>query len=569
MGDKGYNLRSRLLAIALIVLLLSFTISTEAASVKIKYPKKYTSNHSIQEKITATPNAKGETKVRSTFEVLPPIEIISLNDNPELIKTGELLNLVGKTLTFTPINQHSYSWKKSDLIWEDYQNGVQYVVPASSNTFSQQIDLSLSFPFFNYSQQKITLDSKMNLNFENKNDFSESKPCYPQDNYFVGCSPKIMALNTFIPLGGKAYVQSKPDHVTITYISNSDSDKPYINVRIQYQLWNDGIIKISYREVDNPLLSDFVIGIHSGKGEIPQEEDFNNKDNNAGGSATNYNSGMVGLYKGIELDNNKIKQIILNKHPEQYFDFVIISTDFTQKVNGAGGQGASLGAVTSVQYNDVKGTGLWITDCTPSGCNNKQNIKALLNLNNFKGYPINYLDKNNDLHFTLLHEFMHRWGVFIEATSPSNIAVDSPFTNLKAHWKIPLKSALDSNCWSSITEYAIPESSPCFGYSQFDLYLMGLMSATEVQPSAGLTIEYIIQKQGTRAPSIDKSQKTFNILPVFITYKSKSTFEQEDWKIKAKYQHYMNAFSENFHLVTLGRGSLIFNQIGSPTSIIN
>jgi len=483
------------------------------------------------------------------------IDIISLKDYPQLIKSGELFNLAGSSLIFTRIDNNSYSWKKVPLEWkEDYGTDKISLPFGSPLGTTSWINLPFSFPF--YSEEKDGFYISTDLSLILKDETTSDQICLPMENKFAGCKAKIVPLGRFMSDATTAHLKYGLDNVLITFTT----DKPALDgIEIQVEVKSQGDIKISYKRVDHPALGTFAIGLIAGADKPYTSPDFNN---NMGGSIeVNMPTSMIKAYSAPILDDEIFQNLIYTNYSDKYFDEVFATTDFTHIVGAIGTFGGSLSALSHVFYNDVEGTGFWLSNC--ENCEVDKHVKAIVYTNNLMKYDLNYSDTNNKLNHLLLHEFLHKWAAFIHATSPQQVCVDTNETTAACHWLINLPAADDNDCSSALLQNS--QIATCYGYSWLDLYLMGLADANEVMD---YDVSAIIIEQGERIPSFQTSQKEFNILPVIITQKSKAEFLANEQEFINLYKNYLIEFIKNYHKVTLQRGTILTNDQGSPPHVL-
>lgn len=169
------------------------------------------------------------------------------------------------------------------------------------------------------------------------------------------------------------------------------------------------------------------------------------------------------------------------------------------------------GAFYATFFNDIRGTGLDIVDLRhllgkdPT----RSSLRGLIAMNLWWNCSVggNYLDpaKCSDhppfsksyvtIHGILLHEVGHRWGAGLRFKDPVTGAVSAEMLGRAgSHWSFWLNSEdspLEGNHWvdegGGSFRVFFPESTR---YSDFDLYAMGLLEASEVGPT------FLIRPQG-------------------------------------------------------------------------
>lgn len=191
----------------------------------------------------------------------------------------------------------------------------------------------------------------------------------------------------------------------------------------------------------------------------------------------------------------------------------------------------------------------------------------------------------------LAQEFGHRWGVFAHCRGPGGAPGPYLLSRDEAHWSFffhSCGSSLDGNVIQDRGDGTFETLAPGFGYSMFDLYLMGLAPAEEAPPSfivraprdffpatdglgrpwsadhhaiAGVsfrgekrvvTVEDLVAAEGPRRPAFGAAQDVFRVAFALVVPggrdPSPGSVEKVD-RIRV-------AFEEHFRAATLGRGEV-------------
>ncbi len=455
------------------------------------------------------------------------------------------------------MNNNSYSWSLSTLEWIDDFEGAVF-----SQSGITQKNVNFKFPFnftfFGEVYNNASVSSYRLISFEERKNITSNEKCnliFGELN-IKGCSPLISAIGSHLLGPSKMYIKNNSQAVVITIIGENNPNMPFIESQVQFVLLKEGTIKISYKKVRISLLDRAIVGLHAGKG--LEDEITNFSQFIDGESAKQFPIGILQIFSIPSFQESQLKKIIYNKYPQRYFDYILLITDFSVAVDvDSNNIVSSTGAYSDVSFNDVSGTGLAIMNCT-----NCSKIKALINLNN--GLDIDLSNKEGEMK-SILHEVAHRYAVFFNSHSPSTLCVDGNYTNLRCHLTIPLKAAWNTSCMSIM--YDSSQKYPCYGYSYAELYLMGIVSKSEVLPLEDKkVVDYIISQKGPRTPTSQNSQKTFNVLPVIVTYRSAGQFRKEGTLFKKIFREELNNLGSRFNRDTLGKGKIVFNDWGSSSS---
>ena len=277
-----------------------------------------------------------------------------------------------------------------------------------------------------------------------------------------------------------------------------------------------------------------------------------------------------------------VRDIYAKFNNQDPFDFIFLMVNETNVPSGW-----PYGELIKVS-NDISGIG--ISNYSPSEYGSVAKLKAVISLANIAALTQG----------PSLHELMHNWGNFIIPTKD----LSAPNTSFDAipHWGFTgadVNPRLGGFKESSIVgpnsgagQYSITKGSMANdgGYSQLELYLMGMIPLTSVQPFSVFTnlsngvfnpttiqfngIRTIYQQSdimaaaaaagggGTRVPSSAASQKAFRLLVVVLTPTPLSSAQWASFdaaaenfgRYPAHNDHYPQVY--NFYEATGGRGTM-------------
>lgn len=266
----------------------------------------------------------------------------------------------------------------------------------------------------------------------------------------------------------------------------------------------------------------------------------------------NYNSGIGGYH-----DDKKRKSLVMDIYAkfnnQDLFDFIFLIMNETNVPNGW-----PYGELIKVS-NDISGIGL--RKNIPSGYGSVARLKAVMSLAKISGLTYG----------PSLHELMHNWGNFIIKTEDIN--AEGTTVNGRPHWGFMgadvnprlggfKESSIEGSSSPGVYQVGLGGAGNDGGYSQLELYLMGMIPLTSVQPFSVFSnvsnpmhipsnqpytatqingTRTIYQQSdvitaaatagggdGTRIPSSATSQKAFRLLVVVLTPTSLSSAQ---WKI--------------------------------------
>lgn len=151
---------------------------------------------------------------------------------------------------------------------------------------------------------------------------------------------------------------------------------------------------------------------------------------------------------------------------------------------------------------------------------------------------------------TLNHELMHRFGSYVRFKNQDRTLNTSLLGRDNAHWSYLLDSKgslMYGNGWKDNGNSTFTSTSVMSGYSQLDLYLMGMIPKEQVPPmllidnpaidytklphlgdtitgtARTVTIDDIIAAEGERIPNSTTSQKKFNVGFVLLSKPGENT----------------------------------------------
>lgn len=499
----------------------------------------------------------------------PAIEVVSVKDHSYLATKAKLIP-ENVTIEYNPLNEHSYSWQKKALKWSDdlgekiwKLKGVDAdgfpigsLEPQGKEGLTVLKALSFFFKFYDkyYGMIEISSTGFVRLGSLGATP-SSNKPCGPGKLYdetvprqnLEGCSTRIFGLHLvqFVVGFEEMYYKSGDGFVQITWIAKSSDTYPFKEMQMQMYLHQSGKIEVSYKKLDE-VMAPMHIGLFEGFEMDDELCDFYS--DQSGGVIKTTNTNLLYRVDNFGIKPEELVQEIVNRHPNNYYDYVITISDFTISA------GVQQNSHMRIMYYDTLGTGLQLTDCKVMDCDLRKHSRALVFLNNIAGRESEANFEENDFYRDLSHEMGHY------------DLVHHAFGDEGHHWKssnVP-HSAYDSSKKSVMYS----TDSYHHGFSWTDLYFMGLASQNEANKDKfldecfGYMLSDCFGVGGPRVPSYEESSKIFNILIVFLTHKSETEFNNDD-EDKAKiewYQTMMESYIGYWDMITLGRSQLLYDQ---------
>lgn len=272
-----------------------------------------------------------------------------------------------------------------------------------------------------------------------------------------------------------------------------------------------------------------------------------------------------------------VAQSFYASNPDAY-DFILVLTQFE-----AIGEDGVLGLYWSVR-NDVEGIGLPTFDVSAEFGSSV--LQGLID----GGQLEQYLSEDGALDadrvaVVLNHELGHRWLVHCRYMDASGNASENLLGREGAHWSALLDSDgsfMYGSDWADNGDGTYTATEIESRYSQLDLYLMGLISPSEVQPFTllhsdalsadelpmlGRTIEavpetidvdQVMAAEGPRRPTADEAPRNFRVAVVYLVSPDTDVTSEELAAIQGVMANWRAAFFHHtggWALVDVGRGA--------------
>jgi uncharacterized protein (TIGR03437 family) len=514
-----------------------------------------------------------ESKLEANITDINDISVIE--DDGSIIVQRNLFDLVARTVTFMPsgsgyaVSNAAGSFdtnlgRKLDLTQAPAVNpkipGIPGVEPGDDAYIEET--LGLNFNFYGTTYTKAGISSNGNVTFRatgvGDQFYSDST---------VDAGESIATLQAALPriapywhdLDARAtsttgttgvYIRTGSDPVVITW--NNIRDFPN-NVttdtgvhRFQMKLFQDGRIQFVYDAAQ--LTSEALVGISPGNSATSSTSvDFANP------TIATINTPIAEYFSlTASVDDLAPIQAFYNAHPNQdVYDFVYLIFDFDVDLGSAF-------AYYQPFRNDVQGIGEAIFDTVSDGRLGARRIFGELNLANLIGdyptYPTDRFFGANSALSIFGQEQGHRWLSFVRYPGTNTRAILGRdfghwnfFLNIESSLSHPAarrSSSMEGNVWRENSNGTFTSENLVDGYSRLDHYLMGLRPASDISPiflitnpsgtseistsspspnetvtgtKQAITIDQIVQQNGSRFPDANSAQKNFRAATLLVT----------------------------------------------------
>ncbi|MEZ4265858.1 MAG: hypothetical protein R3F39_05730 [Myxococcota bacterium] len=257
---------------------------------------------------------------------------------------------------------------------------------------------------------------------------------------------------------------------------------------------------------------------------------------------THFGGAQYGLRFDNQVNNATAVTRRLYEHFPDEFDFVVVWTSFWDY--GAEGLAYYAGI-----RQDTRGTGQPLLDNGIFwGSKLGGRLQGFLNMKSISLYG-DIGNPQNFVYSVMGQEITHRWLAFMKFRRPDGTVSNAMLGRDQSHWSSLLQangSVQDGNSWLDLGDGSFRVLGSNFGFSQLDLYGIGMAAADEVPPwflienavyqgqkLNGLTqipqgftiqgtrtdigIDDVISAHGMREPNAAASQKEFRVATILIT----------------------------------------------------
>jgi hypothetical protein len=491
--------------------------------------------------------------------------VFTLNEGA--LSHANLFDLVRHTLRFTPENG-GYRAENTAFAW-DAEFGDQ---PAARTPVTLH---NFTFPFSGKNWDALTVDTAGTIGFGGGVTIARFDQLQVAAKALVNKTPAICVFMK-PRMTGPHFVKELPDRVVVTWTLTEPVGgiqdfawTPTVN-RFQAVLFKDGAIQMSY---DDVAAKDAIVGVYPS---VPAGTDAAKIAAVDLSAAKRTDGPFVTVYESfhyLSLPNPRDLTCTVLTSLGDRFDFLAYYADFrvdNQEAgtpsNGPLGGGPDGGAVTGIgatQHNlasySSAGRFQWqFIQPIYAGANQMQERPPAgltdANIHNIGFYTHQLGERTPDGRIPpydyamsqIGHEMAHRWSAFVKARVGTETIPLGPThwaRGLQAPVPFPFQrpteaSAMGGSVWQDNVDGTFTQLDddyyvPATGYSYLDLYLMGLLTPSEVPDffilrnlvAAGrdanghpifkadrtkVTIQDVIAAEGPRLPDVDHAQKQFN-----------------------------------------------------------
>jgi hypothetical protein len=327
-----------------------------------------------------------------------------------------------------------------------------------------------AFPFYGGAEQIAFVNSDGNITFREE-DRASTERNVPR--LLTGPPRVALFLADLDPsAGGGIFVHAAADQYTVTWcgVRGFDSTR---TVTAQATLLPDGSIEMRFAAAVS--LASAVVGLSPGA-----TADFTTADFSAAGAAPG-GAGAVGerFSDRAELDTVALARAFYQTHPDAY-DQLVVWTD-------QGVVGVDTFAFETTVANEIQGIGQDVFDFSRD-FGSAGRLRSYCVMDNLGKYPQEpaqvFLGENSTLS-VLAHEVGHRWLSYVEFRDHTGQASDALLGRQRSHWSFFFDSdasVMEGNDIEALGGGAFRTTSATRRYSRLDLYLMGLVPASDVPP---------------------------------------------------------------------------------------
>jgi hypothetical protein len=513
----------------------------------------------------APQNRQAPGKRIGTISTRGDLIVFTLDENA--LGRTNLFDLSKHTLRFTP-DGGGYRIEHPAFAWDaDFGSQAAPRTPVPLRTFS--------FPFAGSTWDTLTVDNTASIGFGGGVTIARFDQLQNAAKALVSKTPAICVFMK-PRMSGPHYVKELADRVVITWTLTEPAGgiqdftwTPTVN-RVQAVLSKDGTIQMSYDEV---AAKDAIVGVYQTVRDATDPAkvaavDLSSAKKSDGPFTTVYES-----FHYLSLPNPRdLTCTVLNALGDK-FDFLAYYADFrvdNQEAgtpsNGAVGGGPAGGAVTGIGAEQrnlasycTAGRFQWqfiqpvyvgsnqVQEYPPAGITDTSDHNIGFYMHQLgERTPDGRIPRYDYALSQIGHEMGHRWSAFVSARVNGETIPLGP-----THWARGLQapapfafqrpteaSAMGGGVWQdnydgTFTQLDDDYYVPATGYSYLDLYLMGLITPSEVpdffilrnMTPAGrdanghaivkadrtkVTIQDVIAAEGPRQPDVDHAQKQFN-----------------------------------------------------------
>ena len=334
---------------------------------------------------------------------------------------------------------------------------------------TRQVEVPFAFQFYGRRQTGAHVNSDGNVTFGEGDTMTSERNVARLLTGPPRVAPFLADLDP--SAGGGVFVHAAGDQYTVTWCGVRGFESTRITT-VQTTLLPDGAVEMKFDSA--VTLQDAVVGISPGTTAQFAAVDLSAAGPRSGGSAA------VGerFAAANQLDAVAIAQKFYRTHGD-FFDQLVIWTDVAIVRDAF--------AYESTVANEIRGLGIDLYDLS-SGFGSSGRLRSLAIMDWLGKYPEDpmqrFLGEGSTL-AVLAHEVAHRWLAFFEFRNHRGEISDELLGRGRAHWSFFLDSdasVMEGNDIQDLGGGSFRTTGAMAGYSQLDLYAMGLVGESEVPP---------------------------------------------------------------------------------------
>jgi hypothetical protein len=414
-------------------------------------------------------------------------DVAVVETDPTILQPGELFDLAGRTLTFTPRAGGGYTVGVS-LVAFDSQLGAQ--IPLGDDDAAQQ-PLGFVFPFFGQNRSTVFINSNGHLTFISGSALTHFNPggtvtSLGNDlsnvlNRLAASAPRIAVLwQDWNPAaGGGVFASTRPDRLVVTW-NQVPLFGTAITATFQAVLFNTGVIQLHYQSVTTTPGGGYLVGLSPG---ASNQFNVTTIDWSAGpaGSVSRFPNQeplaqVFGQSASPLIHISAVARRFYRTHADT-FDQLVMFANFPSALGNAF-------AFELTIRQTISGIGLGLFDSS-SFWGSAGRLQSFLNMNRLGIYPASptqtFLGTNTTLDL-MGQETGHQWLAFIQFDQ-GGACSDLLLGRDLAHWsffKDSDASDMEGNNWQDNGNGTFTSVESTARFSALDQYTMGLRGTPEV-----------------------------------------------------------------------------------------
>ena len=325
--------------------------------------------------------------------------------------------------------------------------------------------MAFPFTFYGRSFTSMFVNSDGNLTFEEGDNASTERGL----NRLASGAPRIAPFFADLDpsAGGRVFVDSAPDAMTITWCAVPGFDLPF-TMTVQSVLFSNGAIEFKFGAPD---LTDGIVALSPGHTETVTTVDLR-----SGGQVTEPVAIGELFIASPSLDLVAASRRFYQSHPDN-FDQLVFWTDSTVVTDAF--------AFESTVKNAITGTGLDTIDFS-AALGSGGSLQSVINMDRISKYPdapATRIFRESSALGILAHETGHRWLARLQFRNADRTVSDQLLGRQRAHWSFFMDSdgsVMEGNEIEDLGGGAFRTASSTEKYSRLDMYAMGLAGEAEV-----------------------------------------------------------------------------------------